>query len=64
MKGFLHIKIWILINDIRLFGMFILVPFRKRNRQIRKIERKKVHDFGKRKTRRWFTGSSKKTKDF
>lgn len=46
----MHIKIWILINDIRLFGMFILVPFRKRNRQIRKIERKKVHDFGKRKT--------------
>lgn len=46
----MHIKIGILINDIRLFGMFILMPFRKRPRQIRRIGRKKVYDFGKRKT--------------
>lgn len=50
MKGFCILKIGIFINDSRLFGMFILVPFRKRTRQIRRIERKKVYDFGKRKT--------------
>ena len=62
MKGFFCIsKTGILINDIRLFGMFILVPFKKRTRQIR---RRKTMILIREKLRRWFTHSSKKTKEF